>query len=274
VASPGYFEVLGRERLAGRLLEEGDANATRSGVVVNRTFAERFLDENAVGSILPGFADGSEFEVVGVVEDVRPGRTSETQHPEIVTAAARGEGLELTWLSLLVRTREDPEAFVPVLRALLEEQDPAAVPDRVRTMEALLGDSLSQPRLYSLLVAGFAACALGIAGVGLFGPLSHSVALRRREIGLRIALGARPADVVRLVAGRALLLAGLGLVLGLVASLAAGRALEGLLFGVRPHDPLSLAAVTGVLLLVALLAALLPARRAAATLPQEALRQG
>ena len=276
VVSPGYFEALGRRLVAGRALDERDAAASQASLVVNRSFADRYLGEPAVGAALPiGIEDRPDWVVVGVVEDAQPTRLGDPSLPGMFLAAAqRRDGLSLSALSLLLRTRRNPSDLAPTLRALIREQDPNLVPLWIRPMSELLGDSLAQPRLYTALVGVFALAALSVAGVGLFGVLSYTVALRRREIGLRVALGARPADVARLVGRRALGLAAGGLALGLALSLAAGRFLEGLLWGVRPHDAPSLASVALALALVAGLASAIPALRAARIDPQRALRDG
>jgi len=274
VASPGYFEALGRRLVAGRLLRESDSGAARPALVVNRTFADRYLEEPAVGSLLASYGDRPDYEVVGIVEDVRAARLSEVPRPEVVGALLHVEGLQLSYLTLLVRTRQDPGAFVPTFRALLREQDPALVPDRVRPMTELLGDDLAQPRLYSLLMGGFGLCALVIVGSGLFGVLSHTVSLRRREIGVRVAVGARPLDVVGLIGRRATTPAALGLALGLACSVLGSPLLERFLYGVRSHDAASVIAVAAVLGAVTVLASALPARKAARIAPQQALREG
>jgi len=283
--SAGYFEALGRRLRSGRVLDARDSASSAPALVVNRTFAERHLEEPAVGTRLPlnvAVGDpGDEprervgWEVVGVVEDARPVRLDDAGQPELFFAAAqRGDGLRIPEVSILVRTREHPEAMAPLLRSLVREQDAGLVPAWIRPMNELLGDSLAQPRLYSALVGAFAACALAVAGIGLFGLLSYTVALRRREIGLRVALGARPADVVALIARRALGLAALGLVLGMSLSFAVSRFLGRLLWGVQPHDAAGVAAVLVALSLVVALATALPARRAARIDPQRALREG
>ena len=139
-------------------------------------------------------------------------------------------------------------------------------------MSHLLRQSLARPRLYSVLLGLFAGCALVVVGVGLFGSLSYGVALRTKEIGVRKALGARPRDIGLLITRQGLAVAGAGVAVGLVASLAFGRLLRDLLYGVRPHDTLGLLAVPALLLVLAVGVALVPALRAATIDPQEALR--
>jgi predicted permease len=274
--SPDYFEALGRRLVAGRFLDRRESAASPAALVVNRSFAQRYLGESAVGSSLPlGIEERPDWEVVGIVEDARPTRLAEPNQPELFLAAAQQHGgLPMPELSVLIRTRGRPEGIAPILQALIRAQDPALVPNWIRPMDELLSDSLARPRLYSTLVTAFALGALAVAGVGLFGVLSYTVALRRREIGLRVALGARPADVVRLIGRRALTLAAAGLAVGLGLSFAGGRSLARLLWGVQPHDAASVAAVALTLAVVAAFAAALPALRAARIDPQRALRDG
>lgn len=272
--SPGYFESLGRRLVAGRFLDERDAAATRPALVVNRTFAERHLGQPAIGSPLPNWGDRPAWEVVGIVEDARPARLPASRQPEAVFAMPSSEGIRRQWLSLLVRTHPPPEALVGPLRSLLLQQDPPLVPVRVRPMNGLLADGLAQPRLNSVLIGVFGVSALLVAGVGVFALLSYTVALRRREIGLRVALGARPRDVMRLIGRRALMTAGLGLSLGLAGSFAGSQILRGFLYGVRPLDVVAILAVAAALALLTLAASVVPARQAARMAPHRALREG
>jgi hypothetical protein len=269
--STGYFEALGRRLIRGRLFEERDVRESRPVLVVNRTFAERYLEPPWVGAWLASYGDLPDRRVVGVVEDARPARVGRPPQPEVLAVLA--DDVAMSRLSLLVRTTSDPAPLVPVLRDVLRSVDPALVPTRLRTMDGLVGDGLARPRLYSALVATFAAAALLVVAVGLFGSLTYAVTLRRREIGVRVALGATPGSVVGLVTARALAHTAIGLMLGLGAALAGGRLLEGLLFGVQPHDPLTLSGTAAALLAVAVLAAIVPARRAARLDPQQTLRE-
>jgi len=276
LVSPGYFPALGRRLVAGRWFDERDVAGAQDVLVVNRTFASRYLGDDPVGSLLPiRLEEGRErWQVVGVVEDVKQASLTEPPQPELFASYRQRPSAALVEPVLLVRTGGAPEALAPTLRALVAEQDPRLALGSIRSMQEVLETSLARPRFYSLLLGLFAACAIVIAGVGLFGVLSYAVALRTREIGLRVALGARPRDVVRLVAGRGLRLTGVGLALGLLASALLGRSVAGLLYGVRPQDPTGIAAVALALLAVAVLASALPALRAARIDPQRALREG
>lgn len=173
---------------------------------------------------------------------------------------------------LVVRTSADPGALIPAVRASVQQIDGRILLDNVMTMEDRLRAGLARPRLYALLATSLSSLALLIAGVGVFGVLSYTVTQRRREIGVRAALGARPRDIIMLTIRQGLWITGAGLVLGLGAAALLVRYLRGLLWGVVPFDPVSFAAVPLVLLLVAVLACWWPARRATRIDPLTALR--
>ena len=162
--------------------------------------------------------------------------------------------------------------MVASLRSIVNEAAPAAPLESIMTMEDRLASSLSKPRLYAVLLGTFAMFALAIAGVGLFGVLSYSVAQRSREIGVRTALGAQVRDIIGLVVGQSMVIAGAGLVVGLVASFWITRALQGFLYGVTPHDIVSFAVVAAILTVVSAVASIVPARRAARVDPVKVLR--
>jgi predicted permease len=270
----GYFKALGRRIVEGRPLLESDAGSAPV-VVVNRTFARRYLRPPAVGASVPARLDGkrTDWVVVGVVEDLVQKSVTEPVQPEVIVDYRQlGAGLAQPEPTLLVRTSGDPRALAPVVRAVLREADPALAPEAIVPMSQLVRDSLAQPRLYSVLLAAFAACALAVAGVGLFGSLSFGVALRTREIGVRLALGARPRDIALLVARQGIAVSAAGVLVGLAVSLALGRLIGQLLYGVRPHDVTSLLAVPALLLLLAAVVCVTPALRAARVDPQRALR--
>jgi putative ABC transport system permease protein len=275
--SPGYFRALGRRLVEGRLLLATDTRTSAPVVVVNREFARRHLGDRAVGARIPARLDGErdEWTVVGVVEDMVHGSVADPLQPEVIVALAQlSPGQAPSEPGLLLRTAVDPETLAPTVRAVLRELDPALVPEAVLPMTRLVTDSLARPRLYTVLLAVFAGCALLVAAIGLFGALSYGVALRTREIGVRMALGARPRDVALMVAAQALRVGAAGLGAGLLASLGLGRAISGMLYGVRPHDGVSLVLVPAVLLLLAAAVSIAPALRAAGLDPQRALREG
>jgi len=182
------------------------------------------------------------------------------------------EPLYASDISLVVRTAGDPVALVPALRSIAQQAAPSAPLESIMTMEDRMSESLARPRLYAVLLGTFAAFALAIAGIGLFGVLSYTVAQRAREIGVRAALGAQVRDIVGLVLKQSLATAAVGIASGLGASLWLTRALQGYLYGVTPRDAVSFAAVAVVLLIIAALASVVPARRAARVDPVRVLR--
>jgi putative ABC transport system permease protein len=176
-------------------------------------------------------------------------------------------------LIVVVRTVGDPSPYAAIVRDLLREQAPTLAFDSVMSMDDRVMTSLARPRTYALLLSGFALFALAIAGVGLFGVLSYSVAQRTREIGVRTALGAQTRDIVRMVFRQGLAIAGAGVAIGLLMSAAAVRSLSAFLYGVAAYDVASFIVVPVVLAAVAVVACLVPARRAASIDPLRALRE-
>ena len=173
---------------------------------------------------------------------------------------------------LVIRTSADPASYVPTLRGLVREEAPALALDSVMTMEDRVMTSLAKPRLYAVVLAGFAVFALLIAGVGLFGVLSYTVAQRTREIGVRTALGAQARDIIWLVLRQAAVIAAIGIAAGLWTSFAASRRLSAFLYGVEPHDAVSFGVVSVLVIVVTVAACIVPARRAAKVDPLQALK--
>jgi predicted permease len=278
MVSPGYFEALGMRLLAGRAFTQADVESARPVIVVNRVLADRYLGRNPVGQELPPNANGMDNApslVVGVVDNVRLRSATDPPQPELYFCSLqRRGGFASSIAYLTLRTTGDPGGLVPTLRALVREQGETIAVDGLMTMDDRLLTSLSQPRLNALLMTAFAVFATAIAAVGLFGVLSYSVAQRSREIGVRAALGATPGRIVSLVVRQGLAITAGGLIVGLVASYWLSRLIEASLYGVVPGDPASFAAAPLVLLVVALLACVVPARRAARVDPQRVLRAG
>jgi ABC-type antimicrobial peptide transport system permease subunit len=175
-------------------------------------------------------------------------------------------------VTLAHRVAGAPVRLTPALRGAAQRLDPASATYDESAMAAVLGAATARTRFVLLALAAASAVALAIGAVGLYGVLAYGVALRRREIGVRLALGATTAEVTRMIAGRGVALAAVGVAIGLTATIAATRLLGGLLYDVSPTDPVALIATCGVLLAVALVSSWLPARRAAAVHPAEALR--
>ncbi len=275
VVSPGYFETLRIRLLQGRVLGEADTESSRPVIVVNRTFARRYLGDRPIGARVPmKFGDGKpDCDVVGVVDDMKQGDVTEAETPEVFMSYRQMPSRLATFPAIVeMRTEGDPTAMIPTLRTAVREQDRTLVVDSIMTLDERVMTSLARPRAYATLLAAFALGAVLIAGVGLFGVLSYGVAQRAREIGVRTALGAQSRDIVTLVLRQGLVMAAAGLVVGLGASLAAARVLSSFLYGVTAYDAASFLAVAFVLAAVVALACIVPARRAARVDPLTALR--
>jgi putative ABC transport system permease protein len=277
VVGPAYFSALGLRLVAGRTLSASDTLTAPMVVVANRSFAVKYLGANPVGTVVPdlGMCRGrnDRWTVVGVVEDMRQSATSDASQPELFLPARQvGCANALSQAIVLVRTSGDPLGYAPAVRTAVREQEPALAVDSVMTMENRVMRALAKPRLYAIVLTGFAAFAVAIAAVGLFGVLSFSVAQRSREIGVRTALGARPADIVRLVLRQTAVIAAAGIGAGLWAAYALSRLLTSVLYGVNPHDAATYAVVGVALAVVTALACIAPARRAARLDPLRAMR--
>jgi predicted permease len=267
-----YFGTLGVPLLDGRLFTPGDTGAAPPVVVVSRSWASHYFPgEHAVGRqmIEGGCVTCPRTTIVGVVGDVRyDGLTL----PGEAIYAPMEEGNWRSSVHLFVRTRGGGTDAIPAIRAALLASDPGVSIDQPQAMREVFEGSINQPRHLTTLLLGFAAAAVVLAAVGIFGLLSYVVAARRREIGVRIALGADRRAVVRMIVARGLWLAGIGAVIGLAVALVATRWLAESLFQVSPTDPVTLGLVTLALFAVALVACWVPAHRAAATDPVQALR--
>jgi len=277
IVSPRAFVAMGMHVIAGRGFDETDTDTSPQVVVVNRAFARRYLGDSALGAKLPmglGYqADEVEATVVGVIDDVRYLTAADSTQPEMYYSFRQFKRrIAVQVVTLLVRAGGDPRALGPALRLGIRDADDGLVPDAVATMEDRMLTSIARPRLYAILLGGFAAFALVVAAVGLFGVLSYGVAQRSRELAVRTALGARPIDIVRLVLGHTLAVTGVGVAAGLLGSLVLTRALGSLLYGITPHDGITYAAVSLILIVVAAAASFGPARRAARLDPLRALR--
>ncbi len=276
--TPNYFPVFGIRLLRGRQFDERDREGVPRVAIVNATLArvlwrnqdpigKRFtLDENVTIPI----------EVVGVVSDVRHFGLDSDPRPELHVPYAQASDSFWRWsnrsLTLALRTSSGASSLALAVRASIESLDKDLPVYNVRTMEEVLASSVAARRASMLLMGVFAAVPLVLASVGLYGVVSYSVSQRTHEFGVRIALGAREADVLRLVLECGIKLALAGLLLGSLAALALSRLLTTLVYGISARDPLTFAGVGALLLLMSLLASYLPARRAARIHPATALR--
>ena len=273
IVSPGYLEALRQRLLEGRLFTDSDTASSQPVALVNRTFAHQYLDDRAIGVTLPIAlaAKRDKPVVVGVVDDVRQRDLTGQPEPEVLLTFRQVENRPFD-AALVVRSSGDPLAVAADLRGVARAVDSSLALEAVMTMEDRVMGSLAKPRLYAALLSAFAIVAGLVAGAGLFGVLSYSVAQRSREIGVRTALGAQRTDVVALVLRQAALITGAGLIAGLIAAAMLVRWLGTLLYGVNARDPLSFAGVAVVIACAAALACFIPARRAVRIDPLRALR--
>ncbi len=273
VVLPGYFQTMGIPILAGRDVQPTDTEHSLPVVVLSQQIAETlFKGRDPLGQrvVIDGATDRA-WEVVGVVRDVK--QDDPYQEPRSRGSFYRAQAQQPhATMRLAIRTSGDPMAMVSSLRTLLQKMDPGVPLSGPRTMEAIRDNATVSAKAQALFLAGFSLLAVTLASVGLFGLLAYVVTQRRKEIGIRVALGAQAADVARPIVVEAMVLVGGGLVLGIPLALALGRLVRTQLFGVTPSDPLSFVAGAVLLLAVGLLAAGIPARRAAKVHPMVALR--
>jgi len=287
LASPGYFRALGCRLHAGRLFTAQDTAGSLPVAVVNEAFARRWFGGrdpvgrrivmDAPANLLPPPAPGAiavpRRTIVGVVADVKNARMNLPTQPEVYAPVAQnvGEGWDNA-MTLVVRTAAEPAGLLPAIRSQVRAIDPDQPVTDAATMEEHLARSLSQPRFGMLLLSLFAGVALLLAAIGVYGVVAYEARQRTHEIGIRTAIGATPAHILRLVVGDGLRLSLLGAALGIAAALPATRLLASLLYGVGRFDPLTFLAMPAGLVAAAALAAWLPARRALRLDPVAALR--
>jgi putative ABC transport system permease protein len=284
LVTPDYFGALGVRLRAGRPIGDADTLGAPTAIVVNRSFVTRFLDnipvERAVGlslgaNAVRGTAYAGGATIVGVVDDLRQDSVEGPPQPEMfipiaqmTEASQQGSGS-----IVIIRTAGDPASYVEVLRSVAREIDPNIALDAVMTMDQRVGESLSRPRTYAVLLGGFAVFALVIAGAGLFGVLSQTVTLRSRELAVRTALGASRASVVAVALKQMAIAMLAGLAIGVAASAGLSSNLAPFIYGVSARDGLSFGLAPIVLIVVGVIACVVPARRVARTDPAQVLRQ-
>jgi putative ABC transport system permease protein len=268
--SPGYLATVGIPLMRGRWLDDRDRLGQPKVTLINESAARRiFPGENPLGQKIHIFGGPNAYTIVGIVGNERFMGLDQDVPPAVYPPIAQ---IPMTDISLLVRGDGDPAALTSAIRREFRAIDPALALYGVDTMTSALSRSTAQPRFSSALVGAFAAMAWLLAIIGVHGVLSYSVAQRIQEIGVRMALGAEPRDVLRLVMREGLIVASLGLAIGLALALASSRVLATMLYAVEPRDAAVFAGVAVTLLATALLASYLPARRATRVDPISALR--
>ena len=275
-ADGGYFAALRAPIVRGRTFDAHDDVAANPVVIVNETMAKRLwpnedpvgkrlsLTIRQIGPLARRMVPGNEHEVVGVVRDIR--NTSLRDEPEPAMYFATGQ-FPARKMYLVVRGRGDAAQLTAIIREEVRRLDPTLPLGEVQPMGRVLAAVVDPPRFVMMLMMAFAALALTLAALGIYGMLSYAVSHRRREFGIRLALGARPSGVLRLIVREGLTLAVAGCVIGIAGTFVAGRSLSGFLFDVKPWDPITLGAVLLVVIAVATLACLIPGRRASAEDP-------
>jgi putative ABC transport system permease protein len=275
--SPGYFSTMQIPLLAGRDFSDRDDVNSPQVMIVNQAFAQKFFPgENVIGKKLkPGAGNGAKGgppwrEIVGVVGNVRLQATQREMKPAMYMPAAQMD----TWCCLytVVRTSVAPRSLEPTLRQLVSSLDPDVPVTQVHTMQELMFSELSQPRFAMVLLGAFAGLAIVLTVVGLYGVMTYSVARRTREIGVRMALGARRGIVLQMVLRDAAILLAIGIAVGVAAAFISASVLQSMLYGTGSRNPLVLALVCLAVALAGLTAAYIPAFRAASIEPMEALR--
>jgi putative ABC transport system permease protein len=273
VVTPGYFQTMSIPILKGRPFTEQDRDNTPNVILVNEALASRFWpNQDAVGKRLDFEEDSGKQvwrEIVGVVGNVKHKALATEVMPEAYFPYKQGPE---NFMGLVVRTASDPVSMIPAIRNQVLSIDKDQPVSDIMTMEQRLAKSVASSRFVMLLLGSFSVLALGLAAVGIYGVMSYLVTQRTQEIGVRMALGAQKRDVLKLVVRRGMVLATVGTVIGLIASLALTRLMRSLLFEVTPTDWLTFVITSVVLLTVALLACYIPARRATKVDPLVALR--
>jgi putative ABC transport system permease protein len=268
--TPEYFRAMNIPLLAGRFFTEDDVSSPARPTIVNQQFANKyFADRNPVGGrISADEKDHSHWStVIGVVADVRHMTLEEAPQPQMYSP-----GYEFSGAYIAVRSMRPPTAVASEIKRTLESIDPNLARSDVHTMGDLMSEATARRRFQTTLLGVFAAIALLLALVGLYGLMAYSVSCRTRELGIRMALGAQRTDVALLVLRKAGFLLGSGLALGLAGIWMATRIIKAFLFGVDAHDPATILLVCGLLAICGFIAALIPARRAASIDPMQALR--
>jgi putative ABC transport system permease protein len=272
--SVGYLNVMGMKLVAGRGLTAEDRRDTPRVGIINQQAASRFWPgENPIGRVLASGTepDAPKITIVGIVASGHHDGPTQPYKPELFVPI---EQTPWRGVAIVLEPARDVAALTTALRKTIGEVDPLVPISSVDAIERLVGDAVALPRLYSRLVGLFAAAALLLASLGVYGIMAYAVVQRQREIGVRLALGAAPSRIGRMVLGEGTRLAIVGLVIGLAGAVLLGQLLGKLLFGVTPHDALTLSTVPPLLAVIMIVASWIPARRAMRMDPLVAIRDG
>ena len=277
-ASADYFAALGIPLVRGRFFDRTDGERTPGVVIINNTMARRFWpNEDPIGKRMKAGFDGSQWcTVVGIVGDVKhtglDAATNAEMYYHYLQIPSELMGFVEGTMTLVLRTQSEPNSMVAAARGEVQKLDPDLAVFNVKTMQDLVGGSLAGARFRTLLLGVFAGIALILAATGLYGVIAYAVTQRTNELGVRMALGAQKSDVLKMVVGEGAQLAAIGIGVGLVVAFPLMRIISRLLFGVNASDPLTFAATSSLILLVALTASYLPALKAIKVDPLAALR--
>jgi putative ABC transport system permease protein len=275
--SPEYFRAMGIRLLSGRVFTERDSGSAPRVVVISQSVARTvWPGDNPVGKRIameehPTPQDW--LTIVGVVDDVRQQSLTERLHPAIYQPYQQVTGLfSLGHMNFVLRTAANPQHVASAMRGVIQEVDRSQPAPAIATMTDLIATTTAEPWFQARLISIFSVLALLLSAIGVYGVLAYSVTERTREIGIRMALGAEKSDITGMIAKRSLILVTMGVALGVAGALAVTRVLAKFLFDVKPTDPATFLTVAALLAAVALLAGLLPARRATRVDPLVALR--
>ncbi len=278
IIMPGYLETMRLPLIRGRDISARDDTSAPGVVLINERAAARYWPgEDAIGKRIT-FDDHTWLTVTGIVKNAKQGDWTSPIYPEVYLAALQNHAFltdpaaHFAYLTLVVRTAGDPAALAPAVKQTVWSFDRNLPVSEVLTMDGVVADATAEPRFEMLLLGIFAGIALVLAAVGIYGVMSYSVTRRTQEIGIRLSLGASQADVLRMVVRQGMTLALAGAAAGVAGALLLSRLMAGMLYGVRPADPLTYVGVATLLGLVALVATYVPARRATRVDPMTALR--
>jgi putative ABC transport system permease protein len=271
--SAEYFQTLGLQLVRGRSFDHRDTAQAPRVVIINEAMARKFWpDDDPLGRYLT-FNSSTQYEIIGVVSNAKHSSLQEEAEPQACTSHQQ---VPSRTMDLAVRANysfdREPAALINGIRLSVSKIDPEQAIHNIGTMEQRLSQSIAPQRFVALLLSLFATLALIQALIGIYGVMSYAVTQRRQELGIRMALGARPRDVLSLVLRRGMKLTLIGIALGLMAAFASTRLLRDMLFGIKPVDPLTFAVMTLLLMCISLVACFLPARRATKVDPMNVLR--